>query len=166
MATERKIHPTDGSGAGWKERLRGAWEAASSLLSTRAEIFRQELAEKGARLRRSAIGFGVGLLFAWLASLLLTALVATLLANLLGSLWAGLLASVLLYAAIAGAGIWIGVQALSRVRPLEFPATKEEIGKDWSALRRAARDEDQRIEPVGWRGPGGDLEERFRRGSE
>ncbi len=167
MAAETSAQQNEGHEPGWKERLGGAWNAARALLSTRIEIFREELAEKGSLLGRGAIGLAVALVFGWVAVLLFTALAATLLAKLLGSLWAGLLACFLLYALIHCIAGWIGWKALSRVRPFQFPATRDEIRKDWAALRLSGRAAGEADEPAPFDSdPEADLEERFREGSE
>ena len=150
---------------GWKEKLRAALEAGRSLFATRAAIFREELAEKGALVGRGFAGLVLALVFGWLALLLLTAFIAVLLSRLLGSAVLGLAATLLLYGGIAAAAAVTGVKALSRVRPLEFPATRAELSNDWSALKASA------VPPAAEAGSGPDtsaedLEARFRAGSE
>lgn len=161
MPVETNI-PGAGATRSWRERVDAVWSAAATLLSTRAEIFREELAEKGTELRRAAIGIGLGLVLAWLALLLLTALVAVLLARLFGSAAAGLFAALFLYAAVAAVAAGIGWRALSRVRPLDFPATREGIEQDWKALQEFGTAPEEAPESE----PADDFEERFRTGSE
>jgi uncharacterized membrane protein YqjE len=169
MATE-STDPRQTQGAlGWKERLAAGWNAAASLISTRVEIFQQELSEKTGFAARGAVAVILGLVFGWLAVLLFTALVASLLALLFGHVWAGLLAAFVLYLAIAGAAVTLGVKSFSRVRPFHFPTTSEELKKDWSAIRRSASP-DERVVPTPYRPPAPpppieNLEERFRAGS-
>jgi uncharacterized membrane protein YqjE len=154
---------------GWKERLAAAWDAAASLVSTRVQIFQEELSQKTGFVARGSLAIILGLAFGWLALLLFTALVAALLTLLFGHLWAGLLAAFVLYLAVAGGAVWMGVKAFSRVRPFDFPATSDELKKDWSALRRSASP-DERVIPQPYRAPAPvppieNLEERFRAGS-
>ncbi len=162
---------------GWKERLSAAWNAAAALVSTRIQIFQQELSEKTGLAARGVAGIVLGLVFGWLALLLLTALIAALLALLFGHLWAGLLAAFVLYLAVAGAAVAFGVKSFSRVRPCNFPATSEELKKAWSAIRQSASPGErvisppaaERVVPAPYRAPASspvdDLEERFRAGS-
>ncbi len=151
MTEETDSEPKD---IGWKEKLRAALEAGRSLFATRAAIFREELAEKGVLLGRGFAGL-----------VLATAFIAVLLSRLLGSAVLGLAATLLLYGGLAAAAAVTGVKALSRVRPLEFPATRAELSKDWSTLKASA------VPPAGEAGSGPensaeDLEARFRAGSE
>lgn len=169
MAEERMDSGDPGTGQGWRERLAAGWRAAASLVSTRLEIFQEELAQKTGFVARGSIAIVLGLTFASLSLLLFTALVAALLTLLFGHLWAGLLAAFVLYLVIAGVAVWLGVQAFSRVRPLDFPATSEELKKDWSALRRSTSP-GERVIPHPYRAPAPappieNLEERFRAGS-
>jgi hypothetical protein len=141
-------------------RLKDALEATKGLIGTRAEIFREEVSEKGSLAGRGAAGLGIALVVGWLAMLLFTALVAVLLAKLFDSVWLGILVAFVLYLAGAGAAGFVGVQALKRLKPFEFPATKEGLKEDWAAIRDSLRtpppfDEDE-----------DDLEARFRAGSE
>ncbi len=177
MAPER-IDADDARAArGWKERLSAAWNAAASLVSTRIQIFQQELSRKTGFAARGAAGIILGLVFGWLALLLLTALVAALLVLLFGHLWAGLLVAFVLYLAVAAGAVAFGIKSLSRVRPFDFPATSEELKKDWSAIRRSASPGEgvvappapERVVPTPYRAPApppiDNLEERFRAGS-
>lgn len=151
----------------WKERLAAAWSGLRALIATRAELFREELAEKQARLARGMVALTIAAVFGLLASLLLTALIAVLLALLFGRLWAGLAVALVLYLAVAGLAARFGIKALSGVRLFDFPATSEEIRKDLAALRRSAAPGERVTAPRSSAGePMEDLEERFREGSE
>jgi len=177
----------DAPDPGWKDRIAAVKRAARALVATRAEIFREELAEKGSRLGKAAVGFSVAALFAVLGLLLATALVAAILARLLGGPIAGLLAAFVLYVAVAAAAGFAGAKALSRARLFNFPATRAEIQRDLEAVRApgpggdqgpasadalaaekasATPEETDREEKVGAESPVSDLEERFRAGSE
>lgn len=152
---------------GWKERLAAAWSGLRALIATRAELFHEELAEKQARLARGMTGLAIATVFGLLASLLLTALIAVLLALLFGRLWAGLLAALVLYLGIAGLAARFGIKALSEMRLFDFPATREEIRKDFAALRRSVAPGERITAPRSSAGEAvEDLEERFREGSE
>jgi polyferredoxin len=157
----------------WSRRLHGFLEAGRRLLSTRAAIFREELGEKGAFLARGIIGLLVAASVASMALLLLTAWIAVLFSSLLGSPVWGVLAAFVLYAAVAAAAGLLGIKALSRVKPFEFPVTSEEIRKDWSALRSSAKPEppvpspaQEETELAHSQTLRDDLEARFRAGSE
>ncbi len=177
----------DAPDPGWKDRIAAVKRAARALVATRAEIFREELAEKGSRLGKAAVGFSVAALFAVLGLLLATALVAAILAKLLGGPIAGLLTAFVLYVAVAAAAGFAGAKALSRARLFNFPATRAEIQRDLEAVRApgpggdqgpasadalaaerasATPEETDREEKVGAESPVSDLEERFRAGSE
>lgn len=150
---------------GWKEKAQAAFDAARRLLSTRAAIFREELAEKGASLGRGLAGLFLALVFGWLALLLLTAFIAVLFSRLFDSAVAGLGATLFLYGGVAAAAAILGVKSLSRVRPMEFPVTKVELSKDWSALKESLSPPpaDPGVSPEAG---SEDLEARFRAGSE
>jgi len=157
----------------WSRRLHGFLEAGRTLLSTRAAILREELGAKGEFLARGTIGLAVAAAFAGLALLLLTAWIAVLLSSLLGSPVWGVLAAFVLYAAVAVTAGMLGIKALSRVKPFDFPVTSEEIRKDWSALKSSAKPEPPapgtaqgKTELAGSQSLHDDLEERFRAGSE
>jgi hypothetical protein len=157
----------------WPQRVRAFFESLGSLLSTRVEIFREELGSKGVALGRAAVAFFLAAAFALLALLLLTAGLAALLSRLLGSPVAGILVTFVLFAGAAAAAAYLGVRVLSRGNLFEFPVTAEEIRRDWKVVVRSAMPEPP--------GPGGaekesgiasgsgssdDLEARFRVGSE
>jgi hypothetical protein len=156
----------------WRQRLHGFFEVLGGLLSTRAAIFREELAASAAALGSAIGAFVLAAALAWIALLLLTAGIAALLSRLLGGPIAGILATFVLYAAAAGLAVTLGVKALKRVN-FEFPVTREEIRKDWQALRASASPRPP--EPSGGEGEtayesrqlsSDDLEARFRAGSE
>ena len=159
----------------WSRKLQGFLDAARRLFSTRAAILREELSAKGAFLGRGIAGLVVAAAFAGMALLLFTAWIAVLLSSLFGSPVWGVLAAFLLFAGVAAAAGTLGVKALSRVKPFEFPVTSEEIRKDWSALQSSVKPEppDPGAEPeetelARSQAQAGrdDLEERFRAGSE
>lgn len=120
---------------GWKDRLGSAKRAAGALFATRAAIFKEELAEKGSLFGKAAVGLSIAALFGVLALLLLTALVAALFARLFGGPIAGITAALVLYLLIAGGTGYLGLRSLSRVRPFEFPVTRDEIRRDLDAVR-------------------------------
>ena len=128
---------------GWRDRLASAMRAARSLLSTRAAIFREELAEKRSLFAKAAVGVSIAAIFGVLGLLLLTALVAAVFARLLGGPIAGITAALVLYFAIAGAAAYLGWRSLSRVRPFEFPVTRDEIRRDLEAVREEAPSPDE-----------------------
>ncbi|HXM77637.1 MAG TPA: phage holin family protein [Thermoanaerobaculia bacterium] len=141
-------------------RLRDAWEATQRLVSTRAEIFQEEVSEKGSLLARAALAIGIALVLGWLALLLFTALAAVALVNLLGSLWAGLLAALGIYLVAASVAAFLGWKSFSRIRPFAFPATQDGLREDWTAIRDSLRTPPRGPEEES------DLEDRFRAGSE
>jgi uncharacterized membrane protein YqjE len=128
---------------GWKERIAAMRRAAAALLTTRAEIFREELSEKRSLFTKAAIGLALAAVFGVLAFLLLTALVAAIFSRLLGGPIAGITAALLLYVLIAAAAAILGGRTLSRVRPFAFPATEDEIRKDLDAVKEHAAVEDE-----------------------
>ncbi len=123
---------------GWKDRIAAVKRAARALFTTRAEIFREELAEKGSHLGKAAVGLSFAAMFAVLGLLLLTALVAAVLARLFGGPIAGLLA----------------VREQGSARD-QGPASAEAL----AAERASAAPEDQESRVI-------DIEKRFRAGSE
>jgi uncharacterized membrane protein YqjE len=169
----------DAPGPGWKDRIAAVRRAARALLATRAEIFREELAEKGSHLGKAAAGLSLAAVFAVLGLLLLTALVAAVLARLLGGPIAGLLAAFVLYMAVAAAAALFGARALARVRLFDFPATRDEIRRDLEAVREEGSSRDEgpasaealaaeraSVAPEDRESRVSDIEERFRAGSE
>jgi len=123
---------------GWRDRIATVVAAAGRLFETRKAIFQEELAEKVSLLGAGLLAIFVGLLFATIAGLLLAALVAALLARLLGGPIAGILATLVLYLGVAAAAGWVGWKKLSRLRPLDFPATGRELSRDLEAVAEAA----------------------------
>jgi uncharacterized membrane protein YqjE len=176
MESEETV-PEDLPEPGWKERIGAVRRAATALLATRAEIFREELSEKGSLLAKAAIGIAFAAVFGVLALLLLTALLTAVLSRLLGGPIAGISAALFLYLLAAALAAILGGRILSRVRPFAFPATRDEIRKDLDALKGPASDEALAAEKASVR-PGeeededeqvpsmSELEERFRAGSE
>lgn len=150
MADEAASTP-DELPPGWGERLEAIRKAVGSLLATRAAILREELAQKGSHLGRGIAGLVVAAAFAIVALLVFTAFLAAVLARLFGSAALGLLGVFLLYALIAGITGAVGWRAMRRVRPGDFPVTREELRKDWDALQFAKEEEpfprDERFGP-------------------
>ena len=128
---------------GWKEQLGAVRRAASALLATRREIFREELSEKGSLLAKAGVGLALAAVFGVLAFLLLTALVAALFSRLFGGPIAGITAALVLYVLIAAVAAILGGRTLSRVRPFVFQATRDEFRKDLDAVREHAAVEDE-----------------------
>jgi hypothetical protein len=147
----------------FSQRVAAAREKATALAATRAAMFREELADKGANAAKAVAGFAAAAFFGSLTLLLATALLAAFLSKLLGSAIAGVAATLVLYLAIAAAGAILGWRALQRVQPLDFPATGAALAGDFDALATAAaapEHDDGDFEDDD------DLEERFREGSE
>ncbi len=128
---------------GWKERLGAVRRAASALFTTRAEIFREELSEKGSLFVRAAIGLALAAAFGVLALLLLTALLAAVLSRLLGGPIAGIAATLVLYVVVAAVAGILGGKTMARVRPFAFPATRDELRKDFDAVKRTPEVRDE-----------------------
>jgi uncharacterized membrane protein YqjE len=128
---------------GWRDRLTSTIRAARALLSTRAAIFREELAEKGSLFGKGAVGLSIAVVFGVLAVLLLTALVAAVFARLLGGPIAGISAALVLYLAVAGAAGYLGWRSLTRVRLFDFPLTRDEIRRDLDAVREESPSRDE-----------------------
>lgn len=148
----------------FSQRVAAAREKAAALAATRAAIFREELADKGAFAAKAVAGFAAAAFFGSLALILATALIAALFSRLFGSAILGVAATLGLYLAIAAVGAVLGWRALERVQPLDFPATSAELAVDFDALAAAvaAPPEDDFEEGEGDE----DLEGRFREGSE
>jgi hypothetical protein len=136
---------------GWSERLESIRKAAGALIVTRVAIFREELSEKTSHLARGLAGVSIALAFGSVALLVFTGFLAAVFARLFGGAVWGLLAVFVLYGLIAGGAALFGVQSLRRIRPGDFPVTREELRKDWAAFETArsapeepeARDEDE-----------------------
>jgi uncharacterized membrane protein YqjE len=137
MSTEAEELPGEEEVDTWRDRLARAFHAAEALLSTRLEIFREEAAEKASWAGKGLLGLGIAAAFGFGALLLLAALLAALFAQLFGNVVLGILAATVLFAAgtaIAGRAGW---KALTKVEPTKFPATSEELSRDWSAISAA-----------------------------
>jgi uncharacterized membrane protein YqjE len=172
MRDDEPLDPEEVAEETWPQRVRAYFESVGSLLSTRVEIFKEELGAKGVALGRAAVAFFLAAAFALLALLLLTAGLAALLSQLFGSPVAGILVTFVLFAGAAALAAYLGVRTLSRGNLFEFPVTAEEIRKDWKIVTRSAMPE-----PPGSGGAEGeviatgqsvsdDIEARFRVGSE
>jgi len=168
---------------GWKERIGAVRRATAALATTRAEIFREELSQKGSLLAKAAVGLALAAVFGVLSFLLLTALLAAVLSRVLGGPIAGISAALFLYLVVAALAAILGGRTLSRVRPFVFPATRDEIRKDLDAVKeRAAVQDEAATDAIGGADalaaerasvhPGdrasamSEMEERFRAGSE
>jgi hypothetical protein len=147
----------------FSERVAAAREKAAALAATRAAMFREELADKGAYAAKAVAGFAAAAFFGSLTLLLATALFAALLSSLFNSAIAGVGATLVFYLVIAAAGAILGWRALGRVQPLDFPATGAELARDFDALATAAAPEKDEGD---LEDDEDDLEERFRERSE
>jgi hypothetical protein len=181
MAERIPPGPGDAEAESLARKLSGLLEAGSRLFSTRASLFGEELSVKTTFLGKGCAGVSLAAAFVFLALLLFTAFIAALFTSLLGGPVAGIAAAFGLHILIAGLVAWFGVRQLSRVKPTEFPVTKEEIRKDIAALRAAASpppppEEATAVEvsqasptsprPAARPTPTDDFEARFRAGSE
>ena len=138
MAERIPTGPSDAEAESLGRKLSGLLEAGSRLFSTRASLLREELSVKTTLLGKGCAGVSLAVAFVFLALLLFTAFIAALFTSLLGGPVAGIAAAFGLHILIAAAVGWFGVRQLSRVKPTDFPVTKEEIRKDIAALRAAA----------------------------
>ena len=118
----------------WGERIGVVAEAWSALVQTRVAIFREELVAKTTLLLKGIVAAVVALGLAIGALLLLAALLVAVLAHWFGSIGWGILGALLLYGAGAGAAVAAAGKWLGRVRPTEFPASAEELRRDWRAV--------------------------------
>ena len=167
MSTEKAELPGEEDERGWRERFAQVSAAGRPLLATRFEILREELAGKAAFAARGLVGAVIAAALGIGTLLLFAALLAALLAGLLKSWVLGILAALALYAVGAGAAAWVAFQALTRVRPLEFPAVSEELARDWQAVAASLSAEPEPdSEDDGPDEPIDDIEERFRAGAE
>jgi hypothetical protein len=160
-----EAHEETDSRGRFSQRVAAARAKAAALAATRAAMFREELADKGASAAKAVAGFAAAAFFGSLALLLMTALLAALLSSLFNSAIAGVGATLGLYLAIAAAGAILGWKALGRVKPLDFPATGAALAGDFDALATAAaapEDDEGSFEDD----EDDDIEERFREGSE
>jgi uncharacterized membrane protein YqjE len=157
----------------WADRLGNAAAQAGDLLKTRLEIFREEAVQKAEHAARGATGMAIGIGLAACALMLLAALIVALLTKLFGSLIVGILGAFVIYAVGA---VLFGLQAwksFARVRPGEFPATRDELLRDAEAVRDAlsigvSEEPDDGAPPPDSRGESEveDLEARLRAGAE
>jgi uncharacterized membrane protein YqjE len=137
MSAEPTELPGEEAEFGWKERIAALADAGSALLQTRVAIVREELAVKVASLLRGLVAVAIGLFLGAGALLLLAAFLAALLAQWFGSVALGILGALVLYAVGTAAAVMIALNALKRVKPAEFPASAEELRRDWRALRES-----------------------------
>jgi putative superfamily III holin-X len=165
--------PMAGEPEGWPQKLVGLFEGGRRLLATRAAIFREELGEKAGLFGRGLAALILAAAFGGLSLLLFTAWIAALFTKLLGGPVAGILAAFGLYILVAGAAAFAGVKTLARVKPTEFPMTRDELRKDWASIRAAACPEPEppgdvlEPSPTSPKEPDSDdLEARFRAGAE
>jgi hypothetical protein len=153
-----------------RDRLGAFARSAAAILSTRGELFVAELSAKGPPLWRGLALLAAATAFLFASILMLTALLAVLLAELTGSLTLGITIVLVLYFALTVGGAVFAFRSLSRVEPFHFPVTSSEIRRDLEAAFPAAPESvsappfegpsPERLEPDG------ELEDRFRRGSE
>ena len=171
MSTEKAELPGEEDERGWRDRFGEVTAAGQMLLATRLAILREELSGKAAFAARGIVAVAIAAALGIGALLLLAALLAALLAGLFKSVVLGILAAVILYAAGASVAAVLGWRALTRVRPLEFPAVAEELARDWDAITAtlspepgpdsgSERADEDSQEPID------DIEERFRAGAE
>ena len=167
MSTEEAELPGEEDERGWRDRFGEVAAAGRTLLATRLAILREELSGKAALAARGLVAAVIAAALGIGALLLLAALLAALLAGLLKSVVLGILAAVVLYGVGAVVAAWFGWKALTRVRPLEFPAVTEELARDWKAVAASVSSEPESdSEDEGPDEPIDDLEERFRAGAE
>ncbi len=171
MSTEKAELPGEEDERSWRDRFGEVTAAGQTLLATRLAILREELSVKAGVAARGIVAVAIAAALGIGALLLLAALLAALLAGLFKSVVLGILAAVILYAAGAAVAAVLGWRALTRVRPLEFPAVGEELARDWQAIAATLvpepgpgggsdRTDDGSEEPID------DIEERFRAGAE
>lgn len=179
MRDDEGAEPEGQDGVGWANRLAETAAQAGDLLKTRLQILREEAAQKAIHAVRGAAGMAIALALAIGAVLLFGAFVAAVLAKVLNSVPLGILAAFVLYAALATLFAWRASKMLARVRPGEFPVTRDELRRDGQALRSALsfdgaeeddEDESGQDEPARTVAGGAaeveDLEARFRAGAE
>ncbi len=169
MSTETADLPGEEKERGWRERISEVAEAGESLLATRLAILREELSVKGILLSKGLVAVAAAFALGVGALLLFAALLAAVLAALLKSVAFGIFGALLLYAAGTAVFVRLGWSALARVRPFDYPATREELSRDWEAVREAARCSGEAPEGEAGQAEEGaesveDLEERFRSG--
>ena len=137
MSAERSELPGEEAEFGWKERVAAVADAWSALLQTRVAIVREELSVKVASLLKGLVAVAIGLFLGAGSLLLLAAFLAALLAKWFGSLVLGILGALVLYGVGTAAAVMIASNALRRVKPTEFPASAEELRRDWRTLRES-----------------------------
>ena len=169
MSTKKAELPGEEDEAGWRGRMAAVGAAWRALAQTRLAILREEASEKAVFAARGLAGVVIAAALGVGALLLLAALLAALLAQLFGNVALGILGAMVLYAAGAAAAGWFGWKALSRVRPLEFPAFTQELSRDWDAVSASLSEDEP--EAAAGRATAAqeaveDLEERFRAGEE
>ena len=118
----------------WGERIGVVADAWSALVQTRVAIFREELVAKATLLLKGVVAAVIALGLAIGALLLLAALLVAVLAHWFDSVGWGILGALLLYAAGAGAAVAAAGKWLGRVKPMEFPASSDELRRDWRAV--------------------------------
>ena len=133
MSAEHDL-PGEEAERSWGERIGVVADAWSALVQTRASIFREELVGKATLLLKGVVAAIVGLVLATGALLLLGALLVAVLAHWFGSVGWGILGALVLYTAGAGAAVAAASKWLRRVKPMEFPASSEELRRDWRAV--------------------------------
>ena len=171
MSTEEAELPGEEEERGWRDRLGEVVAAGRTLLATRLAILREELSGKAAFAVRGLVAVAIAAALGVGALLLLAALLAAVLAGLFKSVVLGLLGAVIVYGAGAVVAVRLGWRALTRVRPLEFPAVAEELARDWQAVEASLSPESgpeagREREDDGPEESIDDIEERFRAGAE
>lgn len=177
MSAEERELPDEDAERDWKGRLAVVADAWSALIQTRVAIFREELSVKAVLLAKGAVAVVLALGLAAGVLLLLAALLAALLTQWFGNLALGILGALVVYGAGAAFAAMAAYKWLTRVQPLEFPASESELRRDWSAVQaawapepEADGDEPPARGPEGAAGPAEDrgesLEERYRAGAE
>jgi hypothetical protein len=133
MSAEHEL-PGEDEERSWGERIGVVADAWSALVQTRVAIFRAELAVKAMLLARGVVAVLIGLGLVIGALLLFAALLAALFAHWFGSVALGILAALALYAGGAAFAVSAAVKALRGVKPTEFPASRDELRRDWRAV--------------------------------
>ncbi|HEY2798495.1 MAG TPA: phage holin family protein [Thermoanaerobaculia bacterium] len=142
MSAEHDL-PGEEEERSWGERIGVVAEAWSALVQTRLAIFREELAAKATLLVKGVVAAVIGLGLAIGALLLLAALLVAVLAHWFGSVGFGILGALVLYAAGAGAAVAAAGKWLKGVKPTEFPASADELRRDWRAVSESWRAESE-----------------------
>jgi hypothetical protein len=133
MSAEHDL-PGEEEERSWGERIGVVADAWSALAQTRLAIFRTELAAKAVLLARGVVAVVIGMGMAIGALLLLAALLAALFAHWFGSVALGILAALAVYAGGAAFAVMAAVKALRGVKPTDFPASTDELRRDWRAV--------------------------------